>query len=153
MLLPHVVGRQVWKNQVETGNWKPSEVATTSDEALLLVAMDCYWNVWAAKAKHESENGNREYPRNMPFPIYINKNSQKSSWSNDGVTRFNELMEEVEQDRNSAKGKQFEIDFQSEMVGSSGNRGKKRKASSKMVQPRNDLSSDDDYDSRDEHEP
>jgi hypothetical protein len=66
MLLPHVIGRQVWKNQVETGNRKPSKVATTSDEALLLVAMDCYWNVWAAKAKDESENGNREYPRNMP---------------------------------------------------------------------------------------
>jgi hypothetical protein len=49
MLLPHVVGRQVWKNQVETGNRKPSKVATTSDEALLLVAMDCYWNVWAAR--------------------------------------------------------------------------------------------------------
>jgi hypothetical protein len=77
MLLPHVVGRQVWKNQVETGNRKPSEVATTSDEALLLVAMDCYWNVWAAKAKQESENGNREYPRNMPHPIYIKENSQK----------------------------------------------------------------------------
>jgi hypothetical protein len=153
MLLPHVVGRQVWKNQVETGNRKPSKVATTSDEALLLVAMDCYWNVWAAKAKHESENGNREYPRNMPSPIYIKENSQKSSWSNDGVTQFNELMEEVEQDRNSAEGKQFEIDFQSEMAGSSGNRGKKRKASSEMVQPRNDLSSDDDYDSRDEHKP
>ena len=62
-------------------------------------------------------------------------------------------MEEVEQDQNSAEGKQFKIDFQLEMAGSSGNRGKKRKASSKMVQPRNDLSSDDDYDSRDEHEP
>jgi hypothetical protein len=62
-------------------------------------------------------------------------------------------MEEVEQDWNSAEGKQFEIDFQSEMAGSSGNRGKKRKVSSKMVQPRNDWSSDDDYDSRDEHEP
>jgi hypothetical protein len=36
-------------------------------------------------------------------------------------------MVEVEQDRNSAEGKQFEIDFQSEMAGSSGNRGKKRK--------------------------
>jgi hypothetical protein len=118
-----------------------------------LVAMDCYWNMWAAKAKHESENGNREYPRNMPSPIYIKENLQKSSWSNDGVTRFNELMEEVEQDQNSAEGKQFKIDFQLEMAGSSGNRGKKRKASSKMVQPRNDLSSDDDYDSRDEHEP
>jgi hypothetical protein len=95
--------------------------------------------VWAAKAKHESENGNREYPRNMSSPIYIKENLQKSSWSNDGVTRFNELMEEVEQDRNSAEGKQFEIVFQSEMAGSSGNRGKKRKASSEMVQPRNDL--------------
>jgi hypothetical protein len=42
-------------------------------------------------------------------------------------------MEEVEQDRNSAEGKQFEIDFQLKMAGSSGNRGKKRKASSKMV--------------------
>jgi hypothetical protein len=62
-------------------------------------------------------------------------------------------MEEVEQDRNSAEGKQFEIEFKLEMAGSSGNRGKKRKASSEMVQPRNDLSSDDDYDSRDEHEP
>jgi hypothetical protein len=39
------------------------------------------------------------------------------------------------------------------MAGSSGNKGKKRKASSEMVQPRNDLSSDDDYDSRDEHKP
>jgi hypothetical protein len=121
--------------------------------ALLLVAMDCYWNVWVAKAKHKSENGNREYPRKMPSPIYIKENSQKSSWSNDGVMQFNELMEEVEQDRNSAEGKQFEIEFQSEMAGSSGNRGKKRKASSEMVQPRNDLSSDDDYDSRDEHKP
>jgi hypothetical protein len=89
----------------------------------------------------------------MPSPIYIKENSQKSSWSNDGVTRFNELMEEVEKDRNSAKGKQFEIDFRSEMAGLSGNRGKTRKASSEMVQPRNDLSSDDDYDSRDEHKP
>jgi hypothetical protein len=62
-------------------------------------------------------------------------------------------MEEVEQDRNSVEGKQFEIDFQLEMAGSSGNRGKKRKASSKMVQPRNNLSCDDDYDSRDEHKP
>jgi hypothetical protein len=73
MLLCHIVGRQVWKNQVETGNRKPSKVATTSDEALLLVAMDCYWNVWAAKAKHESENGNREYPRNMPSAISSGK--------------------------------------------------------------------------------
>ena len=62
-------------------------------------------------------------------------------------------MDKVEQDQNSAEGKQFEIEFQSEMAGSSGNRGKKRKASSEMVQPRNDLSSDDDYDSRDEHKP
>jgi hypothetical protein len=35
----------------------------------------------------------------------------------------------VEQDQNSAEGKQFEIEFQSEMAGSSGNRCKKRKAS------------------------
>jgi hypothetical protein len=122
---------------VETGNRKPSEVTTTSEEALLLVAMDCYWNMWATKAKHESENGNREYPRNMPSPIYIKENSQKSSWSNNGVMRFNELMDEVEQDRNSLEGKQFEIEFQSEMAGLGGNRGKKRKASSEMVQPRN----------------
>jgi hypothetical protein len=31
MLLPHVIGRQVWKNQVETGNQISSKVATTSD--------------------------------------------------------------------------------------------------------------------------
>jgi hypothetical protein len=116
MLLPHVVGRQVWKNQVETGNRKPSKVVTTSDEALLLVAMDCYRNVWVAKAKHKSENGNREYPTNMPSHIYIKENSQKSSWSNNGVTQFNELMEEVEQDQNSVEGKQFKIEFQSDQA-------------------------------------
>jgi hypothetical protein len=25
------------------------------------------WNVWAAKAKHESENGNREYPNAISY--------------------------------------------------------------------------------------
>jgi hypothetical protein len=65
----------------------------------------------------------------ISYSIYIKENSQKSSWSNDGVTQFNELMDEVELDRNSAEGKQFEIEFQTEMAGSSGNRGKKRKAS------------------------
>ncbi len=69
---------------------------------------------------------------------------QKSSWTNEGVIQFNQLMEVVE-DRNSPEGKKFDSDsdFQMEMAEMSGNRGKKRKASSEMAQPMNELSSED----------
>jgi hypothetical protein len=50
-------------------------------------------------------------------------------------------MEEMEEDRNSPEGKKFDRDFQMEMAATSRNRGKKRNASSEMVQPMNDLSS------------
>lgn len=144
MLLPHIVGKLVWRDQVESGNRKPSEVATPSDEALLLVAMDCYWSVWGAKAKHEFENKNKKYPPNMPSPLYMKTNSQKTSWTNEGVARFNEIKAQVEADRNSPVGRKFESDFQIEMATKSGNRGKKRKATSQVVQPMNDLSSEED---------
>jgi hypothetical protein len=52
-------------------------------------------------------------------------------------------MEDVKEDRNSLEGKKFDSDFQMEMAEMSGNRGKKRKASSEMVQPMNELSSED----------
>jgi hypothetical protein len=54
-------------------------------------------------------------------------------------------MEYVKEDRNSLEGKKFDSDsdFQMEMAEMSGNRGKKRKASSEMAQPMNELSSED----------
>lgn len=42
----YMVGAEEWKKKVLSGDYKPSEVATASDEAMTLLTYENYWAYW-----------------------------------------------------------------------------------------------------------
>ena len=95
---------------VESGGMTPVEVATVSDEALLLLFMENCWKVWEYKAD-ALQNGANE--GEQPEMKYTAPGRQKEAWSDQGLTCFNELIEEVWADRESEHGIEFEKDGRS----------------------------------------
>jgi hypothetical protein len=56
-----IVGVNIWKNYVRTGNKSISEVMTESSEAVGLVLMANHWSSWGEKAKANTTNEDDEW--------------------------------------------------------------------------------------------
>ena len=129
----------------------PVQVATVSDEALLLLFMENYWRVWEYKAG-TLLNGADE--GEQPVPNYMKPGKQKDAWSDQGLICFNKLIEEVWADCKSKHGKGFEKVFMEEtMVEGMKRRNKRQKvATESAVKVVNELESDSGTSSDDDYE-
>ena len=148
-VLAHTKNKKAWTNTVKTGKAKATELATVSDEALAILILENYWTVWAYKnrvARAEKDNEELDEDDEMPLPIYTKPGSQRESWGNRGMERFNEIYDDVVEDRMSVEGKEFDrwyTELQKEAYEKSEG-GKKKKAPTKdkaevKVKARNNL--------------
>ena len=146
-VLAHTKSKKAWTKTVKTGKAKATELATVSDEALALLAMENYWKVWEYKnkvARAEKENEEVDPEEEMPVPLYTKPNSQRESWGNGGMIRFNEIFDEVTESR--IENKEFDEwykELQKEEYKKTGG-DKKKKAPTKdtdegKVQAKNNL--------------
>ena len=163
-----IVGVEVWKNNVRTGNKLISEVMTESSEAAALILMVNYWSSWGDKAKlpatvnvttnnddassiDTSANSATSTNSATSMTLYTKsgKGSTKDGWSDEGLEYYDQLKKEVREDRSSAQGKEFEINFKAAMKEQAGAPKKRKRGGYCMVFLENDLSDDSD----DEDEP
>ena len=101
-----MVGAMRWKRLVLSGKEKPMDVATASDEALTLLMYENYWPSWLDK--HENKTVVRP-------PKYTKQEGMRyGEWNDEGIERFNELLDEVKKDRESAAGKRMEERYQTD---------------------------------------
>ena len=107
---------------VLSGKEKPMDIATASDEALTLLIYENYWPSWIDK--HEKRMVVRP-------PKYTKQEGMRyGEWNDEGIERFNELLEEVKKDQNSAAGKRMDEMYQMDRKGitdASENSRKRRK--------------------------
>jgi hypothetical protein len=52
---PRVVGQEKWKPDIASGNKKPSDLVTVSDEALALLLFENHFLSWKGKAESEDD--------------------------------------------------------------------------------------------------
>jgi hypothetical protein len=121
--MKYVVGTMKWNKNVETGNVMVMEVATESNETMLLLILLNYWNVWTNKAAAKDKtmvllhNGD---------PVYTKKGKSRDLWSDEGLRRCNELKEEVKKDQATREGEVFDRKVQEDFwKNSAGRRGRK----------------------------
>jgi hypothetical protein len=117
-VLSHVVGRDVWKRLSPTHT--VSQIATVSDEAFALLLLENSWEMWVAVATEQ---------RDVPSPKYSMRGpgtKKYQGWTEEGIARFNELFDEVEEDRRIDKGI-FEEAFKTFKLGKAADKQKKRK--------------------------
>lgn len=131
----YMVGAEEWKKKVLSGDYKPSEVATASDEAMTLLTYENYWAYWNDTFHKVEEDKVRR-------PPYTRQEAMKHGvWSEEGITRFNTLLEEVKRDRASRAGLKVEEKYQSERKSKKGaNRKRKRVVAPSSVRVISELS-------------
>ena len=106
-VLSHVVGRVYWKKyEAERGGM---EMATVSDEAMALLLLENGFESWMHK---NLMGGSEQVSRESVPPKYTVREKDGSTkefkgWSDDGLERFNELCQEVTEDR-TKNGKKFD---------------------------------------------
>jgi hypothetical protein len=117
-----MVGVMQWRRLVLSGKEKPMDIETASDEALMLLIHENYWPLWIDK--HEKKMVVRP-------PKYTNKEDMcYGEWNDEGIQQFNEMLEEVKKDQNSAAGKRTDEIYQmdrKEITDASENSRKRRK--------------------------
>jgi hypothetical protein len=118
---PRVVGQEKRKLDVTSGNKKPSDLVTISDEALALLLFENHFLSWKAKAKSE-DNARSQTSSITSSDVSTcmtkytrNNGSTKDGWSDDGITHFQELMTKVREDRASTYGAEFDKLVQEKM--------------------------------------
>lgn len=119
---PRVVGQEKWKLDIASGNKKPSDLVTVSDEALALLLFENHFLSWKAKAESGDDAGSQtssitSSDTSTCMTKYTRKKngSTKDGWSDDGIKRFQELMTKVREDRSSTNGAEFDKLVQQKM--------------------------------------
>lgn len=99
-LLPPMMGCKRFERLGRESNGDFDLMVTRSDEALLLWALDCYWNVCAMDGL-KVENDSR--PMDQPYYIEESSRTKKNKgWKQEGKERYNELFEMVTENRKDA---------------------------------------------------
>jgi hypothetical protein len=126
---PRVVGLEKWKLHVGSGNKKPSDVVTVSDEALALLLFENHFQSWKAKAdSNDTGSQTSSITSDDSSTKYTRKNgSTKDGWSDHGITRFQQLMAKVTEDRASTNGAEFDKLVQQKMQQESSNARSRKK--------------------------
>lgn len=142
----YVTGAARYKKFVETGEERPMDVASATDEALALIIYENYEDKWI------DEHNNKETIRG---PKCTQKEgSHRGEWSDAGIERFNQLVKEVREDRDSARGKKTEETYQMQKVAATmtGHRKRRKVTLESKVRVVNDLVDDSDDSSSDDDE-
>ena len=140
-VLSHVVGRDVWKRCAHTHTI--SQIATVSDEAFALLLLENSWEAWKAVAGKQTS---------VPCPIYSVRGpgtKRFQGWTEKGIERFNELYDDVSEDRRHNEGT-FDEAYKCAMFDAMAGRKRKRKQQciseeiqvirARIESPREDLS-------------
>ena len=97
-LLPCMIGENKWEHLGKESQGDFERMVSRTDEALLLWALDCYWNVVALCDGLKVTSDDR--PKCSPFYIREGKSTRKNQgWSNLGKARYNELCRRVSENR------------------------------------------------------
>ena len=136
---------------VETGQVRPSDLISTTDEAYALVNVEGNLKRWTKEAEMMAAARGRtldaDERNSLPKSEYTNGGSKSEGWNEEGINRFNELVAEVKADRESEAGKKFEENFQKEAAAKHLNNKRKRKApKTRTITATNDLDSDSESD-------
>jgi hypothetical protein len=136
---------------VETGQVRPLDLISTTDEAYALVNMEgnlkrstkeVEMMAVARGRTLDADEGN-----SLPKSEYTNGGSKLEGWNEEGINRFNELVAKVKVDRESEAGKKFEENFQKEVAANHLNNKQKRKAPKmRTITATNNLDSDSEGD-------
>ncbi len=136
---------------VETGQVRPSDLISTTDEAYALVNVEGNLKRWTKEAEMMAAARGRtldaDERNSLPKSEYTNGSSKLEGWNEEGINRFNELVAEIKADRESEAGKKFEENFQKEVAANHLNNKRKRKApKTRTITATNDLDSDSESD-------
>jgi hypothetical protein len=136
---------------VETGQVRPSDLISTTDEAYALVNVEGNLKRWTKEAELMAAARGRaldaDERNSLPKSEYTNGGSKSEGWNEEGINRFNELVAEVKADRESEEGKKFEENFQKEAAAKHLNNKRKRKApKTRTITATNDLDTDSESD-------
>jgi hypothetical protein len=139
---------RTWHTRVvETGQVKPLDLISTTDEAYALVNVEGNLKRWTKEAEVMAAARGRTLDANeqnsLPKSEYTNGGSKSEGWNEEGINRFNELVAEVKADRESEAGKKFEADFQKEAAAKHlSNKQKRKVPKTRTITAANDLNSD-----------
>jgi hypothetical protein len=143
-----------YNRHVATGATQPSELLSVGQEALGLLLLENYREPWKQLMEYMKQ-GESTVPSNIePAKAkYTNPGQKKMPWKSEGMERYNQLHEEVHQDRLSSEGQRFEIQFKNKMKQEAGMaRSRKRKSIQSVnvaaVHELDDVSSNDDSSQR-----
>jgi hypothetical protein len=143
-----------YNRHVVTGAMQPSELLSVGQEALGLLLLENYWEPWKQLMEYMKQ-GESTVPSNVePAKAkYTNPGQKKMPWKSEGMQRYNQLHEEVRQDRLSSEGQRLKIQFKNKMKREAGMaRSRKRKTIQSVnvaaVHELDDVSSDDDSSQR-----
>jgi hypothetical protein len=143
-----------YNRHVVTGAMQPSELLSVGQEALGLLLLENYREPWKQLVEYMKQ-GESTVPSNVkPAKAkYTNPGQKRMPWKSEGMQRYNQLHEEVRQDRLSSEGQRFEIEFKNKMKQEAGMaRSRKRKTIQSVnvaaVHELDDVSSDDDSSQR-----
>jgi len=126
-----VAGAGQWRKLALTGDAKPMDIATAQDETLALLMYENYHDQWV-----DTHFGVTTARRAK----YTKQGTRYGVWSDAGIERFNELLQEVKSNRNSEAGLEMEEAYQREKRdATSGNRKRKRVLQPSRVRVANDL--------------
>jgi hypothetical protein len=137
------------------GNAKAKELVTVSDGTFTLLTMLCYWDVWQYPAVNNNGDSltgmeKDQYKKDEPSTKFIDGSSKRTSWSNEGIAKFNVLMKEVKKDRNMTR-KEWERMFQKHVMSTNESGSGERKATMQTVKLSiDDMSIDDNTEERTE---
>ena len=112
-----VSGKKQFDNQARTK--KLSYFVGVSDEAYALLLLENHWERYEDYANQSpivAMHARYKSKIKPKFTLQDGNNKKFKGWSQEGIKRFNQLVQEVEQDRQSKEGKQFEISFQHHML-------------------------------------
>jgi hypothetical protein len=115
-----------------------------------MLLLENYWEPWKQLMEYMKQ-GESAVPINVkPVKVkYTNLGQKKMPWKSEGMERYNQLHEEVHQDRLSSEGQRFEIEFKNKMKQEAGMaQSRKRKTiqlvNMAAVHELDDMSSDED---------
>ena len=121
-VLSHVVGRDIWKRL--SHNRVIGDISTVSDEAFALFLLENGWDVWKALADGGTGHKRAQLPTTK-YSLRGPGTKKFQGWTEQGITRFNELFDKVKENRLNDEGV-FEKDFMQEKMESIINKRKPR---------------------------
>ena len=96
-LLPCMIGENMWDRLGKESQGDFDKMVTKNDEALLLWAMDCYWNLVAVSGKITVKDGRPE-----KSPCYIREGNctrKNQGCTEEGKAKYNEYFKMVTENR------------------------------------------------------